>query len=50
MLGSKWLLVPGLVFVTVGAALGAGATSAVKAVKMSAKLVERDAESPAARV
>jgi hypothetical protein len=42
MLGSKWLLVPGLVFVTVGAALGAGATSAVKAVKMSAKLVERD--------
>lgn len=47
MLGSKWLFVPGLLFVTVGAALGAGATSAVKAVKMSAKLVERDAEPPA---
>jgi hypothetical protein len=44
MLGSKWLFVPGLIFVSVGAALSAGATSAVKAVKMSAKLVERDAE------
>jgi hypothetical protein len=40
MLGSKWLFVPGLVFVSVGAALAAGATSAVKAVKMSAKLVD----------
>jgi hypothetical protein len=51
MLGSKWLFVPGLVFVSVGAALAAGATSAVKAVKMSAKLVERDTDQrPASRV
>jgi hypothetical protein len=48
MLGSKLLFVPGLVFVSVGAALAAGATSAVKAVKMSAKLVERNAERPEA--
>jgi hypothetical protein len=48
MLGSKFLFVPGLVFVTLGAALSAGATSAVKAVKMSAKLVERDVNPRAA--
>lgn len=44
MLGSKVLFIPGLVFVTVGATVAAGATSAVKAVKMSAKLVERPSE------
>jgi hypothetical protein len=39
MLGSHFLFVPGIIVVTVGFALQAGATSAVKAVKMSAKLV-----------
>ncbi len=44
MLGSKVLFIPGLVFVTVGATVGAGATSAVKAVKMSTKLIEHKPE------
>jgi hypothetical protein len=39
MLGSHWLLIPGIVLLAVGFALEAGATGAVKAVKMSAKLV-----------
>jgi hypothetical protein len=39
MLGSRFLFVPGLIVVTVGFTVQAGATSAVKAVKMSAKLV-----------
>ncbi len=40
MLGSKVLLIPGIVFIAVGLTLQAGATGAVKAVKMSAKLVD----------
>jgi hypothetical protein len=39
MLGSKALLIPGIVLVTVGFTLQAGATGAVKAIKMSTKLV-----------
>jgi hypothetical protein len=42
MLDSKVLFVPGLFITAFGATLAAGATSAVKAVKMSAKLVERE--------
>jgi hypothetical protein len=38
MLGSKILLVPGIVVLTVGVTLQAGATGAVRAVKMSARL------------
>jgi hypothetical protein len=43
MLGTPILFVPGLILTFLGAALSAGATSAVKAVKMSAKLGARDA-------
>ena len=39
MLGSSALLVPGIIVIAVGFALQAGATGAVKAVKMSATLV-----------
>jgi hypothetical protein len=39
MLGSPSLVIPGIVVLTFGFALEAGATGAVKAVKMSAKLV-----------
>jgi hypothetical protein len=39
MLGSKVLFIPGIVFITIGATVQVGATGAVKAVKMSAKLV-----------
>ena len=39
MLGSSVLLIPGIVVLAVGFALQAGATGAVKAVKMSAQLV-----------
>jgi hypothetical protein len=39
MLGSKLLLIPGIVIVTFAAVLQAGATGAVKTIKMSAKLV-----------
>jgi len=42
MLGSKALFVPGVAFIAVGFTLQAGATGAVKAVKMSAKLVDPD--------
>jgi hypothetical protein len=38
MLGSSALLVPGIIVLTVGAALHAGATGAVRAIKLSAKL------------
>lgn len=38
MLGSRLLLIPGLVLFAIGVTLQAGATSAVRAVKMSAKL------------
>jgi hypothetical protein len=39
MLGSHILFIPGILVLTLGLTLQAGATSAVKAVKMSAKLV-----------
>ena len=39
MLGSRALLIPGILVLTVGLTLQAGATGAVKAIKMSAKLV-----------
>ena len=39
MLGSKSLLIPGIIVFAIGLTLQAGATSAVKAVKMSAKLI-----------
>ncbi len=39
MLGSRALLIPGIVLLAFGATLQAGATGAVKAIKMSAKLV-----------
>jgi hypothetical protein len=38
MLGSKLLLIPGIVLLVVGVALQAGATGAVRAIKMSASL------------
>jgi hypothetical protein len=38
MLGFKWLFIPGIVLLTVGVTLQAGATGAVKALKMSTKL------------
>ena len=46
MLGSPFLRFPGLLIFIVGFTLQAGATSAVKAVKMGAKLGRRDAASP----
>jgi hypothetical protein len=39
MLGSHALFIPGIILLTLGVTLQAGATSAVKAIKMSAKLV-----------
>lgn len=39
MLGSRALLIPGIIFMAVGFALQAGATGAIKAIKMSTKLV-----------
>jgi hypothetical protein len=46
MLGSKLLFIPGIVVLTVGATLQAGATGAVKTVKMSAKLAAPDHPKP----
>lgn len=43
MLGSKALLIPGIVLVVLGVTLHAGATGAVRAIKMSATLVGRGA-------
>jgi len=45
MLGSSVLFVPGIVIVAIGATLQAGATGAVKTVKMSAKLLASDQRS-----
>lgn len=44
MIGTELLLVPGIVLFALGAVLQAGATSAVKAVKVSAKLVGPQAD------
>jgi hypothetical protein len=46
MLGSKALLIPGIVVVAIAATLQAGATGAVKTVKMSAKLLAPDPPRP----
>jgi len=43
MLGTRALLIPGIVVVVIAASLQAGATGAVKTVKMTAKLVAPDA-------
>jgi hypothetical protein len=48
MLGSKVLFIPGIVVLTIGATLQAGATGAVKTVKMSAKLAAPDHREPLA--
>ncbi len=42
MLGSRALFIPGIVLITVGTTLQAGATGAVNAVKMSANFVVKD--------
>ena len=42
MLGSRTLFIPGLLLLTFGATVHAGATGAVKAIKMSSKLVAGD--------
>jgi hypothetical protein len=47
MLGSHLLLIPGIVVLTIGATLQAGATGAVKTVKMSARLVAPGPPQPA---
>ena len=49
MLGSKYLLIPGIILIAVGVTLQAGATGAVRAIKLSAKLVDRrrPADAPA---
>jgi hypothetical protein len=41
MLGSKPLLIPGIILLAIGATLQAGATGAVRAIKMSTKLAVR---------
>ena len=52
MLGSHALFIPGVIILAIGLTLQAGATGAVKAIKMSAKLVagNRPASSPDGRV
>ena len=49
MLGSPILLVPGIILIMVGITLQAGATGAVRTVKMSAKLVGTDRSTVSAR-
>jgi len=49
MIGSPFLRLPGILLFVVGFALQAGATSAVKAVKMGARLGRRDAASSTPR-
>ena len=44
MLGSKALLIPGIVFIAVGVTLQAGATGAVRAIKMSVSLTGKPHE------
>jgi hypothetical protein len=46
MLGSSALFIPGIVVVSLATALQAGATGAVKTVKMSAKLITPDLQAP----
>ncbi len=49
MLGSPVLLIPGIILIAVGVTLQAGATGAVRTVKMSAKLVGTDRPAVAAK-
>jgi hypothetical protein len=49
MLGSRALVIPGIVLLTLGVTLEAGAMGAVKAIKMSAKLVGRQTPAPPTR-
>ncbi|HJS95145.1 MAG TPA: hypothetical protein VJ741_12860 [Solirubrobacteraceae bacterium] len=49
MLGSSALLIPGVFLIAIGATLQAGATGAVRAIKMSASLTSRKPAPPAAR-
>jgi hypothetical protein len=49
MLGSRILFIPGIVLLTLGLTLQAGATGAVKAIKMSAKLVAGQTSTPTPR-
>jgi hypothetical protein len=50
MLGSKVLLIPGVILIAIGTMLQAGATGAVRAIKMSASLTGRPASpSPGSR-
>ena len=44
--GSRALFIPGIIVIALGATLEAGATSAVKAVKMSAKLLPGRQQAP----
>ena len=46
MLGSRALFIPGIIVMALGATLEAGATGAVKAVKMSAKLLPGHQHAP----
>ena len=46
MLGSRTLFIPGIIVIALGATLEAGATSAVKTVKMSAKLLPGRQQAP----
>ena len=46
MLGSRALFIPGIIVIALGATLEAGATGAVKAVKMSAKLLPGHQQPP----
>ncbi len=47
MLGSKVLLIPGIILVAIGVTLEAGATGAVRAIKLSAGLQQRSRPAPA---
>jgi hypothetical protein len=49
MLGSKLLLIPGIVAIALGFTLQAGATGAVRAIKMSVTLTEGDGHPERAR-
>jgi hypothetical protein len=49
MLGTSVLFIPGIILLTVGFALEAGATAAVRAIKLSAKLISRDPPASGAR-
>ena len=47
MLGSKALLIPGIILLSIGVTLQAGATGAVRAIKLTAKLASPDQEDAA---